>query len=238
MFFFFKATLDTETGFPTSNITFNGDYNAFQTANLLEIKRAIIYNYLLSISMSLSSDITLTKGDEIYFCIIISINFFVGSVVASFIPGTDATSISSAVQSMNNNPNALSDMSVTSVTINGKTFSVTKASDSTSSSSTDYTPLIVIIVVGLVVSTIIVLGVYFGIQQYEKQQQLRQPLINETNETDNNNFKLKERSMISKNILSKNNNQVKPLTVNNINQSSSAAVSVTTLDFTTANNSS
>lgn len=188
--------------------------------------------------MSLSSDITLTKGDEIYFCIIISINFFVGSVVASFIPGTDATSISSAVQSMNNNPNALSDMSVTSVTINGKTFSVTKASDSTSSSSTDYTPLIVIIVVGLVVSTIIVLGVYFGIQQYEKQQQLRQPLINETNETDNNNFKLKERSMISKNILSKNNNQVKPLTVNNTNQSSSAAVSVTTLDFTTANNGS
>jgi hypothetical protein len=44
------------------NITFMGDYDALNASNELEIKRAMIYNYLLSIGMPLISDITLLKG--------------------------------------------------------------------------------------------------------------------------------------------------------------------------------
>lgn len=61
----FQAVLASDSGFPTSNITFMGDYDAFQVANLLEIKRATIYNYLVHIGMPLISDITVTKGIKI-----------------------------------------------------------------------------------------------------------------------------------------------------------------------------
>ena len=44
------------------SITFEGDYDALNASNLLEIKRAMIYNYLLSIGMPLISDIYLMKG--------------------------------------------------------------------------------------------------------------------------------------------------------------------------------
>lgn len=44
------------------NITFMGDYDALSASNELEIKRAMIYNYLLSIGMPLLSDIVLMKG--------------------------------------------------------------------------------------------------------------------------------------------------------------------------------
>ena len=46
----------------TSNITFTGDYDALITANELEVKRAMIYNYLINIDMPLISDIILIEG--------------------------------------------------------------------------------------------------------------------------------------------------------------------------------
>ena len=46
----------------SSNITFEGDYDALNASNQLEIKRTMIYNYLLSIGMPLASDIVLIKG--------------------------------------------------------------------------------------------------------------------------------------------------------------------------------
>jgi hypothetical protein len=46
----------------SSNITFHGNYDALNASGQLEIKRAMIYNYLLSIGMPLISDILLLKG--------------------------------------------------------------------------------------------------------------------------------------------------------------------------------
>ena len=58
----FIDTLVTETSELLSNITFAGDYDALNASGELELKRAMIYNYLLSIGMPLASDIVLLKG--------------------------------------------------------------------------------------------------------------------------------------------------------------------------------
>ena len=44
------------------NITFDGDYDQLNTSGQLEMTRAMIYNYLISVGMPLVSDITLVKG--------------------------------------------------------------------------------------------------------------------------------------------------------------------------------
>lgn len=46
----------------SSNITFTGDYDALNDAHAIDITRAMIYNYLLSIYLPLQSDIVLIKG--------------------------------------------------------------------------------------------------------------------------------------------------------------------------------
>lgn len=58
----FIDTLVTETSELLSNITFAGDFDALNANGELELKRAMIYNYLLSIGMPLVSDIVLLKG--------------------------------------------------------------------------------------------------------------------------------------------------------------------------------
>lgn len=58
-----KANFVTDVESFSSNITFDGDYDALNTSNQLEIKRAMIYNYLLSIGMPMASDIVLMKGN-------------------------------------------------------------------------------------------------------------------------------------------------------------------------------
>lgn len=47
----------------SSNITFAGDLDALNASDLLEIKRAQVYNYLLSIGMPVISDLLFIKGD-------------------------------------------------------------------------------------------------------------------------------------------------------------------------------
>lgn len=176
----------------------------------------------------------------------IYIRIFIGSIIASFVPGDDASSIAAAVENMTNDPNAISDLTATSINIYGKTYSMSASKSSSSvSSATDYTAMIIIIVVGLVGSAIIVIGVYFGIRQYENRQQ-RHPLINEMAVNENverqskikkDELKLTEHTPTSKSILPKNKNQVEPVMNNNTNtdRPPSASVSVTTLDFTSAN---
>ncbi len=56
------VTLITDVGDPVSYIQFSGDYDVLDANNLLEIKRAIIYNYLISIRLPIVSDITIYKG--------------------------------------------------------------------------------------------------------------------------------------------------------------------------------
>ena len=50
-------------GFPTSNITFSGDYDALVASGQLEIIRAGMYNCLVFVYLiPISSDLTLSKG--------------------------------------------------------------------------------------------------------------------------------------------------------------------------------
>jgi hypothetical protein len=65
VFILFQATLETDSGEPLTYITLTGDYNALNASGLLEIKRAIIYNYLLSIGMPIVSDLTLYSGKPV-----------------------------------------------------------------------------------------------------------------------------------------------------------------------------
>lgn len=62
MLYFFVAVLAVDSGAPVSYIEFDGDYDALNASNLLEITRAIIYNYLISIWLPIISDITIYKG--------------------------------------------------------------------------------------------------------------------------------------------------------------------------------
>ncbi len=58
----FQGNFVTDPAAYSSNITFDGDFDALNASNQLEIKRVLIYNYLLSIGMPLISDIVLIKG--------------------------------------------------------------------------------------------------------------------------------------------------------------------------------
>lgn len=53
----------------SSNMTFEGDYDVLNSSGELEIKRAMIYNYLLSIGLPLISDVILLKGIYDHFSI-------------------------------------------------------------------------------------------------------------------------------------------------------------------------
>ncbi|CAF1691481.1 unnamed protein product, partial [Adineta ricciae] len=88
------TTLITDVGEPVSYIHFNGDYDALNTSRLLEIKRAVIYNYLISIRLPIISDITIYKG----------------SVKSSFVVDSVPENTSYAVQAVQSNNDAVSDL--------------------------------------------------------------------------------------------------------------------------------
>lgn len=44
-------------------ITYQGDYDWLVATGEMEVKRVMIYNYLLSIGMPVTSDITMWKGN-------------------------------------------------------------------------------------------------------------------------------------------------------------------------------
>jgi hypothetical protein len=61
--YFRIATLDVETGSPTSYTIFSGDYDTLVSTGQIEIVRAAMYNYFVFVlNMSITSDITLWKG--------------------------------------------------------------------------------------------------------------------------------------------------------------------------------
>ena len=60
--FYFTDNFVTNVNYLASNITFVNNYNDLKASNQLEIKRAMIYNYLLSIGMPLISDVVLKEG--------------------------------------------------------------------------------------------------------------------------------------------------------------------------------
>jgi hypothetical protein len=65
VFILFQATLETDSGQPLTYIELEGDYSALNASGMLEILRATIYNYLLSIEMPISSDLVLSNGESV-----------------------------------------------------------------------------------------------------------------------------------------------------------------------------
>jgi hypothetical protein len=53
---------------------------------------------------------------------------FKGSVVVSFVAGSDATNLAAAVKSISANPNAMSDLTARSINVNGNTYSTSASS--------------------------------------------------------------------------------------------------------------
>ena len=43
-------------------MTFQGDFDSLVASGELEVKRVMFYNYLLSVGMPLTSDVTMWKG--------------------------------------------------------------------------------------------------------------------------------------------------------------------------------
>jgi hypothetical protein len=65
VFILFQAILETDSGEPLTYIQLSGDYSALSASGMLEITRAMIYNYLQSINMPISSDLTLSSGEPV-----------------------------------------------------------------------------------------------------------------------------------------------------------------------------
>jgi len=140
----------------SSNITFAGDFDALDASNQLEERRAMIYNYLLTIGMLMISDVVLIKG----------------SVVALFQVDTLIPSgISQAVTTLLADPSAIPDLSVSTVNINSRTYSNPSSNTSPSSNdSANNTALIVGVVIGLIAVSIIV---FIGVYAYRKRRGFR-----------------------------------------------------------------
>ena len=124
--------------------------DALNATEQLEITRAQVYNYLLSIGMPLISDMVFMKGDN-------------GTIVAIFEVDSWPTSVSNAVTSILSNPNVIPGLSVLSVNINTRTYTVPTTTTTTTAAASATTPsaaksednstnigLIVGLVVGLV----------------------------------------------------------------------------------------
>lgn len=122
------TTFITEVEALSSNITFQGDFDALNASDELEIKRATIYNYLLSIGMPLISDLLLLKGSS------------TGTIVALFEVEPLATIVSIAVSTLLTNPNAVPGLSVLSININSRTYEVATTTTSTTASTSSSKP--------------------------------------------------------------------------------------------------
>ncbi|CAM2722167.1 unnamed protein product [Rotaria socialis] len=57
------SVLDEDTGDPVTYFTFDGNYDSLIASGQMEIKRAMIYNYLLNIGMPMISDMTIWNGE-------------------------------------------------------------------------------------------------------------------------------------------------------------------------------
>ncbi|CAF1688366.1 unnamed protein product, partial [Adineta ricciae] len=146
----------TDVNHLASNITFVNNYDQLKASNQLEVKRAMIYNYLLSIGMPLISDVVLREGE----------------MVVLFQVDTLAVDISLAVSSILSNPNVIPDLTVSSVNINGRSYLVSSASENTQANEENKTGLLVGILVGVIV-IIILAGIFIAVYIRNRRQKLR-----------------------------------------------------------------
>ncbi|CAF0853204.1 unnamed protein product [Didymodactylos carnosus] len=147
------TTLETVTGEPTTYITFNDDYDLLNASNKLEIRRATIYNYFLSIGLTLLSDLTLSKG----------------STIASFSPNTSNPATTTAVvANINSNPSA-SGSSVININIGSYSKTLATSSTTADSNTANNVGLIVGLVVGLVGAAALVLVAFGSYRAYKRK---------------------------------------------------------------------
>ena len=126
----------------------------------------MIYNYLLSINLSLTSDLILIKG----------------SVVAVFQLEGVATILAQAAASMRDSPDSVPNLSIVSFNLNGRSSTVTRtiplptaattatttATTKTKTNDFDSVGLVIGLVIGLVVGILITVGVVFGVRKYQR----------------------------------------------------------------------
>ncbi|CAF1252929.1 unnamed protein product [Rotaria magnacalcarata] len=117
-----KSTIATDPQGFSSNITSQGNFDALNASNQLEITRALLYNYLLSIGMPLISDMILIKGGST-------------TIVALFEVDPLPSSVASAVSTLLASPNAVSSLTFVSVNINSRSYSVSDSSSNNTNSS-------------------------------------------------------------------------------------------------------
>jgi len=167
-------TLEVEDGDPVTNMTFEGDYDALEANADLELKRVMIYNYLLSVEMPITSDITMWKRDYI---------------VAAFLTGTSADKIANAVNVTRSNPDIIPGLKAVGINIISRVYNITSSPRSSGSSSssgpnsnsgsptstteTKSSPpnvgLIVGLTVGLVGGLALVVGAFFALKAYDNK---------------------------------------------------------------------
>ncbi|CAF3592631.1 unnamed protein product [Rotaria sordida] len=165
-----STVLKVFTGFPTSNITYNVDYDSYVANGQLEILRATIYNYLyFVVKLPITSNIVLVKGSTVG----------VVELESDTLGSTQALGL--GLSTMLANPNAISDGPVSSINFLGRSYTVSSSSSSSSSSDGSNIGLIVGLVVGLVGGTIVIVGIIFGFYQLQlKNKGLR--LVNNVEE--------------------------------------------------------
>ncbi|CAF4744424.1 unnamed protein product, partial [Rotaria socialis] len=119
-----KSIIATDPQGFSSNITSQGNFDALNASNQLEITRALLYNYLLSIGMPLISDMILVKGGS-------------STIVALFEVDPLPSNVATAVSTLLSNPNAVSSLTFVSVNINTRSYSVPDSSSNNTNSSGD-----------------------------------------------------------------------------------------------------
>ncbi|CAF5083871.1 unnamed protein product, partial [Rotaria sp. Silwood1] len=106
-----STVLEVFTGFPTTYMTYNADYDALESEGKLEQFRATLYNYYtINLKLPVSSDIILRKG----------------SVLAAATYSTSGSSGSQAFQTgisnMLSNPSAVSGAQLSSINHNSRVY--------------------------------------------------------------------------------------------------------------------
>lgn len=166
---------------------FKGDYDALVNSDQLEITRAAIYNYLVYVlRVPVTSDIVLRKG----LCEQVSerpVTFDSSSLAGSVIAGMkiaattlgDAIRTDQAVETLTSSGvGAIDGLEVTSVDVEGRTYSVPEQS----SSEGTKIGLIVGLVVGIVAGIAAIAATTFGVHKHYTNKQKRSLLNNSDEE--------------------------------------------------------
>ncbi|CAM4828826.1 unnamed protein product [Rotaria magnacalcarata] len=156
-----STTLNAITSSPSSNITYQGDYDKFVTAGTLENLHCTIYNYLTVVKkLPLNTNIILAKG---------SVNVFYGMDTSA---SANRSQISSGCSELASDPNGINDLVLSNLTCAGTQYTVKSSSISSSSSSSSITAsnagLIAGVVVGVCAALALLAAATYSAYKYKK----------------------------------------------------------------------